>query len=199
MVGVDIHKILCSCLNHECQLRNILQTRSENSLEVRCEDTDRYWKLVVHPISALSGSRVHFHNNVAVMRDVTDERSLQHRVIEAEKNALLVEVTEHLIERISPSVKSIRGDLDKISGHLVALREILWSFQGLNKVNNGEKNSRGYPELAYKELISALRHSQEELDRISEVIGCLDELEVSTGHVNRQEISQIINSIQTIK
>ena len=102
-------------------------------------------------------------------------------------------------ERIDPSVESIRGDLDKISGHLIALREIIRSTQESDRSSSREMNRRGYPELAYKEIINALRQSQEELDRISEVIGCLDELEVSTGHVNRQELSQIINSIQSLK
>ena len=42
---------------------------------------------------------------------------------------------------------------------------------------------------AYKELEKAMRESQEELDRINEVIGCLDELEISTGQAHRPELN----------
>jgi hypothetical protein len=189
MVGINVHKTLCNCKKSDCQVRKFLMSTSVDLLEVRNEEGDHYWHLGVYPISAISGSRTHFHHNVVVMRDITEERTLQRRIIEAEKHAYMVELVDHLIDRVNPSVDNIREELGTMKGHLVALREVLRRAQGIDQENGESSDSGGYPDLAYKEIEQAMHQSQEELDRINEVIGCLDELEISTGQVHRPKLN----------
>jgi Mg2+ and Co2+ transporter CorA len=122
-------------------------------------------------------------HNVVVLRDITEERQLQRRIVEAEKHAYMVELVDHLIDRINPSTDEIRDQLSAISGHLFALREVIRRSQTTNP-----DDSSDYTELAFREIEQALHTSLENLDHVSKVVGCLDELEISTGQVARDEV-----------
>ena len=83
---------------------------------------------------------------------------------------------------------NIREELDKIPGHLLALREVLRHTRSSIENLYEQSLDGGYPELAFKEIDEALNESLEHLDNINKVIGCLDEIEVSTGHLQRSEV-----------
>jgi PAS domain-containing protein len=185
MLTKDIHQVLCGCGGDRCDVREMLLSRLTSRLETRRPFSDRHWSLSVYPISAISGSETHFKHNVVVLRDITEERLLQQRIIEAEKHALVVELADQLIDRINPTVEAIRSELSAISGHVVALREVLRRLESATQAGDETVTSGGYPNLAFKEIDDALRISMEKLDHLNEVVGCIDELEISSGRVLR--------------
>lgn len=188
MVGSQVHDKLCGCAAEQCKVRELLGAMTIQNLDVWRIGSEKYWSLSVYPISAISGSKPHLQHNVVVIRDITEERQLQQRIVEAEKHAYMVELVDHLIDRVNPSVDDVRKELKKIPGHLAALREVLWRAQNALGEIDGSPPDGGYPELAFKEIEEALALSFEYLDNINIVIGCLDELEISTGHMQRSEV-----------
>lgn len=189
IIGGQVHEMLCGCEEEDCPVLSLLLSPIVDSLDVWRVGSGQYWSLNVYPISEISGSHSHFKHNVVVIRDITEERQLQQRIVEAEKHAYMVELVDHLIDRVNPSVDSVREELGKISGHVVALREIIRRVEDQIVANEDNREKDGYPEIAFKEIEQAMRQSGEYLDRINEVIGCLDELEISTGHMQRSEIN----------
>jgi len=188
MVGAHIHEILCNCEAENCAVRDLLISSEFDTLDVWRIGSGQFWSLSVYPISAISGSKPHFQHNVVVIRDITEERQLQQRIVDAEKHAYMVELVDHLIDRVNPAVDGVREELEKIPGHLIALREVLWRLQTTLDEKNNDRTENSYPEIAFKEIEQALSLSEEYLDTINKVIGCLDEIEVSTGHMQRSEI-----------
>jgi nitrogen-specific signal transduction histidine kinase len=126
MVGVNLHSLLCGCERSDCELLLFLRSPSSMSLEIERQQTAQKWLLSIYPVS---NSAQPSPNTVIVLRDVTQERLMQQRVIDAEKRAAMMRTAAGLAHQIMPYIGYIQQNLSIINSNLSEVRNALIDYR----------------------------------------------------------------------
>lgn len=126
MVGANLHSLLCGCERPDCELLLFLRSTSSISLEIERQQTAQKWLLSIYPVS---NSAQPSPNTVIVLRDVTQERLMQQRVIDAEKRAAMMRTAAGLAHQIMPYIGYIQQNLSIINSNLAEVRNALIDYR----------------------------------------------------------------------
>lgn len=126
MVGANLHSLICGCEQSDCELLPFLRSTSSISLEIERQHTSQKWLLTVYPISNPAQPS---SNTVLVLRDVTQERLMQQRVIDAEKRAAMMRTASGLAHQIIPYIGYIQQNLSNVNAHLEEVRNAFMDYR----------------------------------------------------------------------
>ncbi len=126
MVGADIHSLICGCDRSDCELLPFLRAASSTSLEIERQQAPQKWLLTVYPISNPAQPSP---NTVIVLRDVTQERLMQQRVIDAEKRAAMMRTAAELAHQIMPYIGYIQQNLSIVNANMAEVRNALMDYR----------------------------------------------------------------------
>lgn len=207
LVGENLHLLLCGCLQPLCPIRNLLATTQVDFLEYEPGNKEKLWTLSTYPVPTTQSQA---GRCVLVVRDITQEKTMQRQMFQAEAKASMIRTVASLAQQTGPTLDSLQQNLEianrwvdqlrnALIDYRVALQTISATQAPLSELTWEKIESRHHVEFLLQDFEELLDQSTNQMGQIITAIHSLSELHSESLNVQPCDLNRIVeNSINSV-
>ncbi len=207
LVGENLHLLVCGCMQPLCPIRSLLASTQADFLEYKPHIKEKVWELSTYPVPTVQDQS---QRSVLVVRDITQERSLQRQMYQAEAKASMIRTVANLAQQTSPALTTLQQNLktayrwvDQLRNAFIDYRVALQTMSAtqaqLSELTWEEIESRHHVEFLLQDFEGLLDQSDNQMEQILTTIHNLSELGSDSLHLQSSDLNRIVeNSLNAV-